>query len=414
VKGRLREPAGLACVTQRQQGGAVFVSSPGSFLVSANDGTNLLSATYTANSLNQYTSRTVPGGLDILGTANTNATVTVNGSSTSRKGDYFHLPLTLTNASAAVWQSITVKASRGGNTNTVTGNAFVPQTPESFTHDLDGNQTVDGRWNYTWDGENRLISAVANTAVGPQQRIEFEYDCQSRRIGKKVWNNTAGTGSPAKSLKFIWDGWNYIAEVDGNNTLVQSYLWGLDLSGSLQGAGGVGGLIAVRPSGGVGHFAIFDGNGNVAGLVDGSTGINSARYEYGTFGEQVTVTGPMAIANPCRWSGKYTDDETGLIYYGYRHYNVTLGRWQSRDPVEEHGGKTLYGFVENGPTTKWDRLGLEIKEMVVRTYIETPTITDPWGDVFEGDGPGALGGSYRTIHRILIETCGKQKGLVPN
>jgi hypothetical protein len=26
-----------------------------------------------------------------------------------------------------------------------------------FTYDLDGNQTADARWNYTWDGENRMI-----------------------------------------------------------------------------------------------------------------------------------------------------------------------------------------------------------------------------------------------------------------
>ena len=208
---------------------------------------------------------------------------------------------------------------------------------------------MDGRWNYTWDlthemvgvavrrgpdriqfgfwqerdtprisrvKENRLISAVASTAIGPQQRVEFEYDCQSRRIGKKVWNNTAGTGSPATTLKFICDGWNYIAAVDGNNALVQSYPWGLDLSGSLQGTGGVEGYIAVKPSGGPAHFALFDGNGNVAGLVDGSTGTISARYEYGPFGEQITMTGPMVNATPCRWSGKYTDDETGLVNYG--------------------------------------------------------------------------------------------------
>jgi YD repeat-containing protein len=72
----------------------------------------------------------------------------------------------------------------------------MPQTPENFGHDLDGNLTGDGRWSYMWDAENRLIRMVAATAVGPQQRIEFEYDAQGRRIRKKVWNNTSGTGAP--------------------------------------------------------------------------------------------------------------------------------------------------------------------------------------------------------------------------
>ncbi len=41
-------------------------------------GANLRSANYSANALNQYTARTVPGFVDILGTAHSNATVTVN------------------------------------------------------------------------------------------------------------------------------------------------------------------------------------------------------------------------------------------------------------------------------------------------------------------------------------------------
>ena len=49
-------------------------------------GGNLRNASYTPNSLNQYTSRTVPGYLDIIGSAATNATVTVNQKATYRKG----------------------------------------------------------------------------------------------------------------------------------------------------------------------------------------------------------------------------------------------------------------------------------------------------------------------------------------
>jgi hypothetical protein len=40
-------------------------------------------------SLNQYTSRVVPGYLDILGTVTNTAAVTVNGVAASRKGDYY-------------------------------------------------------------------------------------------------------------------------------------------------------------------------------------------------------------------------------------------------------------------------------------------------------------------------------------
>lgn len=52
------------------------------------------SASYSANSLNQYTSRDVPGFVNVIGTASNLATVTLWGdngafSATSRKGEYF-------------------------------------------------------------------------------------------------------------------------------------------------------------------------------------------------------------------------------------------------------------------------------------------------------------------------------------
>src|SRR5439155_16098833 len=126
----------------------------------------------------------------------------------------------------------------------------------------------------------------------------------------------------------------------------------------LQGAGGVGGLLAMKPSGGAAHFAAYDGNGNVVALVDGSTGVSSANYEYGAFGETIRASGTQAKLNPLRFSTKYTDDETDFVYYGYRYYNPSTGRWLSTDPVGEKAGPNLYGFVSNSPIYRWDSFGL--------------------------------------------------------
>jgi len=106
------------------------------------------------------------------------------------------------------------------------------------------------------------------------------------------------------------------------------------------------------------YFYGYDGNGNVAALVNGADGSEAARYEYGPFGELLRATGPMAKLNPFRFSTKYQDDETGFLYYGYRYYNPTIGRWLSRDPVEEDGGLNLYGFVASNPVSLVDFLGL--------------------------------------------------------
>ena len=325
------------------------------------NGQNLRTASYQRNLLNQYTSREVPGGLDVMGAALPGLTVSVNTQAPYRKGEYFRKELAVANPAGPVWQAITV-ATNG--LAAVGGNVWVPRTPEAFACDLDGNLTSDGRWNYTWDGENRLVRMVAITVVGPQQRLDFAYDHQGRRITKRVWNNTTGTGALAVDQKFLYDGWNLVAELNAtNNTVVRSHVWGLDLSGSLQGAGGVGGLLWLRDTSTFNnqpstHFASYDGNGNVTMLVNAADGTETARYEYGPFGELLRATGPMARANPFRFSTKYQDDETDLLMYALRPYSPPTGRFLCKDPIGEHGGRNLYGFVGNDPLDRFDPLGL--------------------------------------------------------
>jgi RHS repeat-associated protein len=68
----------------------------------------------------------------------------------------------------------------------------------------------------------------------------------------------------------------------------------------------------------------------------------------------------MAVANPFRFSTKYQDEETGLLYYGYRYYDKRTGRWTSKDPIEEHGGANLYCSVFNRSVSFVDPTGLTL------------------------------------------------------
>jgi len=131
----------------------------------------------------------------------------------------------------------------------------------------------------------------------------------------------------------------------------------MDLSGTMQGAGGVGGLLAIKPTGTNTLFVAYDGNGNVTGVVDATTGTTAGNFEYGPFGETVRLTPNSNNQSPFRFSTKYQDDESDFLYYGFRYYNPSTGRWLSRDPIEERGGRNLYGFVENNPVNRWDVLG---------------------------------------------------------
>ncbi len=125
---------------------------------------------------------------------------------------------------------------------------IVDPTPEIYTHDADGNLTKDGRWDYQWDAENRLIvmetTSTAVTAGLTKQKLEFTYDAAGRRIRKVVsaWNATTAAYAVTKDNRFVYDGWNLLAELDGlvANQLLCVYTWGLDLSGRGQGAGGRG------------------------------------------------------------------------------------------------------------------------------------------------------------------------------
>ena len=123
--------------------------------------------------------------------------------------------------------------------------------------------------------------------------------------------------------------------------------------------GGLGGLLAITDASQGSHFCAYDGNGNVTALVKADGSGLTAQYEYGPFEELFRATGPMAKANPFRFSTKYQDDETDLIYYGCRYYNASTGRWPNRDLIGERGGMNLYGFVGNSPLNRVDRLGLD-------------------------------------------------------
>jgi RHS repeat-associated protein len=168
----------------------------------------------------------------------------------------------------------------------------------------------------------------------------------------------------------------------------------LDLSGSIQGAGGVGGLLMLTDQSTINnapstHFASYDGNGNVRALVNAASGTVSAGYEYGPFGELIRKSGVMANANPFRFSTKYQDDESDQLYYGYRSYNPSTGRWLSRDPIGEAAGLNLYGMVDNSPVTSVDRDGQQIFPNYPPPILPPPPPSPGVGDQLN---PGGLRG----------------------
>ena len=206
-----------------------------------------------------------------------------------------------------------------------------------------------------------------DTPSSSWRRIEWTYEAFGRRIQKvtSIWTNNVWF--VVENLKFVSDPMlfgRHIVELNAtNNTLVRSYVWGLDLSGTMDGVGGVGGLAWVTLHAASGsasgtHFVCYDGNGNIVALINAATGDVTARYEYGSFGEPIRISGTAATLNPFRFSTKRTDNTTDFVLYEMRIYVASLGRWGSKDPIEELGGRNLHGFARNNLISRFDRLGL--------------------------------------------------------
>ncbi|MCP4583170.1 MAG: RHS repeat-associated core domain-containing protein, partial [candidate division Zixibacteria bacterium] len=248
-----------------------------------------------------------------------------------------------------------------GMTATEAGTAI-----DSLTYDEDGNLTAtvktDGTVTYTYNAENRLTVVEPATPGDGDSKVEFIYDYMGRRAKKAVSIYSGGSWSVDEERLFVYDGWNLISEHidDGGAQTTKYYVWGLDLSQSLQGAGGIGGLVAsIEPSTSETYYFTYDGNGNVGQLVSAADGAIAAHYNYDPFGNTISAYGPQADDNSFRFSTKYFGGESGLYYYGYRYYSPGLGRWLNRDPIGESGSLNIYMFLKNDSLNLLDRLGLD-------------------------------------------------------
>ena len=208
----------------------------------------------------------------------------------------------------------------------------------TYGYTLDGeltSKTVGGQTtSYTYDPLGNLLH------VGPAtgSAIDYVVDGENRRMGKKI----AGTLSEGLLYQ---DSLNVVAQLDGSGNLVGRYVFGSKPN------------VPDYFTTSAGTFRIFsDHLGSPRLIVNTSSGAVVEEIDYDEFGNVTNDTAPGTI--PFGFAGGLYDKDTGLVRFGARDYDASVGRWTAKDPIRFKGGMNLYGYVLNDPVNGTDPLGL--------------------------------------------------------
>ncbi|MCH9698418.1 MAG: hypothetical protein K0U68_09970, partial [Gammaproteobacteria bacterium] len=187
---------------------------------------------------------------------------------------------------------------------------------------------------YHYDVLGNLISVVLpNSTV-----IDYIIDGQIRRVGKKV-NGTLQQG-------FLYhDQLNPVAELDGNGDVISRFIYAS--------RGNVPDYI-IKNSGT--YRVITDQLGSPRLIVDVATGVIAQRLDYDEFGNVLLDTSPGF--QPFGFAGGIYDLDTGLVRFGARDYDASIGRWTSKDQILFSSGSfNHFIYANNNPTSLIDPHG---------------------------------------------------------
>jgi RHS repeat-associated protein len=254
------------------------------------------------------------------------------------------------------WQSTTKTIA--GNTTTESRNHSVSDQITSIAgnaavHDEKGNLTEyeinSKEYAVTYDLENRITKVDVNNSD-----VEYRYDALGRQIIRKE-------GSTETAL--LWWGNSECAEYEhsAGQAPIQNDIMSHPTT--------LNSVIARAVEGSKFDLEWYHKNylDHVYALSN-DTGNLDEHYRYTAFGEVTIYNGSgiiqssTQINNQILWNTRRLDTVSNYYLYKYRHYDPALGRWPSRDPIEENGGVNLYAFVGNNPVNLWDVLGLHSQD----------------------------------------------------
>ena len=219
---------------------------------------------------------------------------------------------------------------------------------QSVTYDNAGNTLSDGTNTYTWNAANELAS-VTHAAT----TYNYTYDGLGRRVTAN--GDTYHYNGLSDQIAYI---------TDANNNLVARFSYG---------ANGLPAYMTMVSGGSTYVYRyIYDGQGDVIGLVDVTTGSATVgqevvTYGYDAWGNEIPslttdTSGTNAgTINPFTYRGYVYDSQTGLYYLNARYYNPATGRFLSEDTVSPNPNSALsyneYAYTANNPVNLVDPTG---------------------------------------------------------
>jgi RHS repeat-associated protein len=244
-----------------------------------------------------------------------------------------------------------------------------------YAYDNDDNRTTftgpNGTLNPAYDAQDRLLTyggaTYAYTANGELvskmaggQNTSYAYDALGNLLHVGLPNGTA--------IDYVVDGENHRVGKKVNGTLATGYLYqaALKVVAQLDGSGNVVArfVFGTKPNApdyyttSAGTFRILsDHLGSPRLIVDVSSGATVERIDYDEFGNVTQDTSPGLT--PFGFAGGLYDRDTGLVRFGARDYDPSVGRWTSKDPLRFRSGSlSLYGYVVNDPVNLTDYNGM--------------------------------------------------------
>ncbi len=221
-------------------------------------------------------------------------------------------------------------------------------TSKTVTQSGGGTQTVS----YVYDGLGNLLQVTlpAPTSGGSATTISYVIDGEGRRVAKLV-NATLTQG-------FLYrNAINVAAVLSGSGSVVEQFIYGTraNVPDYLIYAGG-------------NYRVVSDLVGSPRAVVNAATGAVVETMSYDEFGnetESVTAAAPSGyVPLPFGFAGGIYDAQTGLVHFGVREYDATIGRWTSKDPIRFGGGSNFYGYCSSDPINCVDFNGRQIPPQV--------------------------------------------------